>query len=62
MQTFRPNLKWYETESEVHLSVEHRDITGEKILFESKRVVIEFPEGEKQFKQELELKGEIDPE
>lgn len=47
MQTFRPTLKWYETDSEVHISVEHRDITNENIIFEDKKVLIEFPEGEK---------------
>ena len=55
-------MKWYETETHAFVTIDHRDVKDEKINFEQKKLTIESPEGDKTFKQELELREEIDVE
>ena len=58
----RPTLKWSQKKNTLNIAVDARDMKGEKITIEEKRVVIDYPEGGKRFYEELPLRDEIDAE
>ena len=55
-------MKWYQHKDDLYITVDHRDVKGEKITFENNKINICFKEGDDDYQQELTLLKEIDPE
>ena len=51
----RPNMKWYQDKSTLHLIVDHRDVDKEQIDIEEKAVKIKFTANDVEYEQNMDL-------